>query len=428
MSKTKDKKIEKWIDLSSLPKQSNGRIDWKKSEGCEVAFKYGNHIGVIKILERKYGTNDVIVYIDGYTGQEGRRIDFNKLACCKIGGIFRKSIAETHPHLIKYFYTEDEAHRYSYGSNKKVKMICPCCGTIKYQSIDRLVRQGFGCSACSDGISYPNKFIFNLLHQLTINFKNEISKSTPGFEWVGNYKYDFYFEKNNKKYFIEADGGFHRYNDVKSRDEIKNCLAREHGIDTIRIDCDYKIMSKRYSFIKRQILNSELSCLFDMSDIDWGAINTMAIESYVAVAADCWNNNYKICDIAKEICVSEQTVTSYLKIAAEIGLCDYSVEESEKRRKSAVSDFMKTTQSKPVALYKNNVLLGCFLNATELSQKSLELYGVYLHHTSIRAICRGEREHTKGYGAKYISHEEYERILPQFQTIQNECNKLQEVI
>ena len=77
MEKTKDKKIEKWIDLSALPRRDNGRIDWKKSEGYEINFKYGEHSGVIKILKRNYGTNDVVIYVDGYTTKEGISIGFD---------------------------------------------------------------------------------------------------------------------------------------------------------------------------------------------------------------------------------------------------------------------------------------------------------------------------------------------------------------
>lgn len=89
-----------------------------------------------------------------------------------------------------------------------------------------------------------------------------------------------------------------------------------------------------------------------------------------------------------------------------------------------MANFIKTTRSKPIALYKDNISIGCFLNTNELSQQSLELYGVYLHGPSIREVCRGEKKHTKGYTARYISYEEYE----QFKTIQNECSNLQEVV
>lgn len=395
-----------------------------ESIGSELNFKYGDIEGVLKILSRLKDSDSVFVYIEGYTDECGKQINISKLKDCKLGAFFKKPIAITHPELVKYFYNKEDAYKYTHGSSKKVQMICPFCGTIKYQSIYQLVSQGFGCTVCSDGISYPNKFIFNLLTQLGVNFKNEISKSTPGFEWVENYKYDFYFEQNNKKYFIEADGGFHRYKDVQLRDKIKDSMAREHNINMIRIDCDYGRMSMRYNFIKKQILNSKLSLLFDVSNIDWEIINRKAIESYIIIASEYWNKNYKICDIAKELHISEQTITSYLKIAAEIGLCDYNKEKSEERRKSVMANFIKTTRSKPIALYKDNIPIGCFLNANELSQQSLELYGVYLHGPSIREICRGEKKHTKGYTARYISYEEYE----QFKTIQNECSNLQEVV
>lgn len=78
-------------------------------------------------------------------------------------------------------------------------------------------------------------------------------------------------------------------------------------------------------------------------------------------------------------------------------------------------------------LFKNGVVVNVFASATELDEKSVNLYGVHMYKQHISAVCRGDRQHTCGYTMQYITREEYEQLIPQFQTIQNECNNLQEV-
>ena len=328
----------KHINLNVLPRRKDGKIDWKQSAGYSVPFTYGEINGSIFLVEYMLKKQAFKVLIDGYTRFQYDIASIDTLKQCQLGRLLRKKIIDTNPEMVKYFVDQNDALKYSCQSNTRTKTKCPFCGHTKNQIISNLYQFGFGCPQCSDGVSYPNKLMFNILKQTDIYFKNEVTKRDNGFEWVGEYRYDFYFEKDNKKYFIEMDGHFHHnhslvcYEQVVQTDQLKNQLAREHNINIIRINCCYNKESDRFNFIKHQILNSILCDILDLTIIDWDMANQSAINSNIYLAAEYWDNGNTIKQIAEKIGVSRDTVTSYLKIASNINLCNYSKEVSEQRR------------------------------------------------------------------------------------------------
>ena len=81
---------------------------------------------------------------------------------------------------------------------------CPHCGKVsknKKSPNGLYHNKGLGCS-CSDGISYPNKFSYELLSQLPVT--NVIHEYNP--HWLKPYRYDNYFEFDGDKYILEMDG------------------------------------------------------------------------------------------------------------------------------------------------------------------------------------------------------------------------------
>jgi len=144
-------------------------------------------------------------------------------------------IATTHPHLIKYFINIEDAYTHTYGSEDYVDVICDRCGYIKNVKINKFTAHGIQCPKCGDGFSYPNKFVFNVLEQLGINFKPEKT-----FDWSLEKRYDFYLIDFN--YIIEAHGMQH-YEDTKIgqgngrsfieekwNDKFKKVIAKGNGI------------------------------------------------------------------------------------------------------------------------------------------------------------------------------------------------------
>ena len=96
-------------------------------------------------------------------------------------------IATTHAEYVNFFKNKDEANKYTVGTNHNFEFIRPCCGYEKHMTFYNLIYQGFACPMCSDGISYPNKFIIELLNQVVKlhpeNLKLAQYKPEKTFDW-----------------------------------------------------------------------------------------------------------------------------------------------------------------------------------------------------------------------------------------------------
>jgi transposase len=310
----------RWIDLSGLPRNSWG-IDWKFSVGHMLPFQYNTASGYIKIEQCETSPNKrpiLYITIDKYVPCP-RKVHIHQLLYCQIHRLVSNRIADVAPHLIPYLKNPIDAYLYSYQSNKKIWIKCPICGYTEFIAVEKLYLQGKKCPICSDGISYPEKFMMSVFHQLGVDYIKEANKSISGFEWAMSYRYDFSFQFNDDKFIVETDGGFHKYQldvDIK-----KDTLAKNNGFQIIRIDCDYG-HSDRYQFIKENIINSPLKDMFDLSDIDWDLCNKSAIHTIVKDVCSLWEMDGLS---TKEICyktgLSASTIWKYLKYGRDIGLC-----------------------------------------------------------------------------------------------------------
>jgi len=248
------------------------------------------------------------------------------------------TIAITHPHLIEYLVNKEDAYKHSLGSSKSILMKCPICGHERKYLIPTLIKNGFACQKCSDGISYPEKFMFNVLEQLlnNNNFQTQLSKTT--FKWCKNYKYDFYID--NPNIIIETHGLQHYEDRItgswarsktlqenQENDKLKEQLAKENGIENyIIIDCRESNME----WIKNNILKSDLLELLGVKeeDIDWLKCHEFACNSFVKVVCDLWNSGINnVSKIINKINMSRNTIIRYLKQGAELGWCDYDPKE-----------------------------------------------------------------------------------------------------
>jgi len=236
------------------------------------------------------------------------------------------SIATTHPELVKYLVNKKDAYENTFWTHKKILMKCPDCGCEKSIIPANLVNFGFGCRRCSDGISYPQKFMFNVLYQVNIDFITELNKTL--FEWCKNYKYDFHIPKINgivethgKQHYEEPKGKWGKSDKIQENDRQKEQLAKENKIKNyIIIDCRESDME----WIKNSIMNSELPTLlnFKESDIDWLKCHEYACKSMVKTACDLWNKNYIISEIVDKLKIGNTTTRRYLKQGAKLGWCE----------------------------------------------------------------------------------------------------------
>ena len=237
--------------------------------------------------------------------------------------------------------SEEDAKKYMPNSTKPINVKCIHCGKIKSISPHAIFRNNsIGCN-CGDSVSYPEKFMFNMLTQLGIDFIWQLTKIN--FKWCGKYKYDFYFAINEEEYIIETHGEQHyeksrNYMSLEKNiknDRIKYELAIKNGIKPE----NYIAIDFRYSNLKwgrENIINSRLNQIFDLTNINWEECNMYAIKSNkIKESCDVWNNrkyNESVSTIAKQIGMDRNVLRKYLKRGSELGLCDY--DPREERRKT----------------------------------------------------------------------------------------------
>ena len=294
---------------------------------------------------------------------------------------------------------EENAKKYTHGSAKNILCICPDCGTKKEMVINNLHNRGFSCPKCSDGISYPNKFMFNLLKQLGIEFETEYNP-----DWIKPKRYDFYIPSMNL--IVEMDGGFHnKYNslsgqtekETKEIDNYKDKLANEHGLKVIRIDCDYEDISTRYNYIKENTI-LKLNELFNLSNIDWVKLNIQSNSNLIKIASNYKKNNSKITtsQISKKMGgFSKETISRWLKIGTELGWCNYNPKE-EQKYSGEVSAYSKY---KPIICVNNNLT---FKSIKECAEKSEDIFGIKLLESCISSVCKGKSKNTRGFIFRYL--------------------------
>lgn len=236
-------------------------------------------------------------------------------------------IATTHPHLVKYFVNIEDAYSHTYSSGKKVLMKCPDCGCEKEYRIATVTSYKFSCNFCSDGISYGEKIILNILEQLKQNIITQYNNF-----WCKDKRYDIFL---NNEIIIEIHGMQHYEEDKfnmdgcrtlkeeQENDKLKKELAINNGIkeeNYIVIDCRYSELE----WVKDSILNSKLSKLFDLSKIDWLKANKFALSSNILKACDLWNKGMKSAkEIANILYVSDDSIRKWLNKCQKNNMCDY---------------------------------------------------------------------------------------------------------
>lgn len=314
------------------------------------------------------------------------------------------TIYDTDNYLIaEYGLNKEFAQTHSIGTTKKGRFVCKDCGCVKY-AIPHNVKhnKSIGCS-CGDNFSYPEKFMFNVLKQINIDFITQLSEST--FKWCNKYKYDFYIPSTNT--IIETHGEQHYKGSTRGRclkeeqenDTLKESLAKENGIKNyIVIDCRISDMD----FIKENILKSKLKTLFDLSIINWDLADEYAWKTNLRKeVCDYWNNkkDYETTkDLAKIFNLNRSTITLYLKKGHDLKWCEYN---PQKERIKNLNKCGKN--SKKIEVFKNGKSLGLFKSVSEVCYKGVDDWGIKFSKGNISEVCNGRRNNHKGFTFKYIS-------------------------
>ena len=303
----------------------------------------------------------------------------------------------TRPDIAKLLKDPEDGYRYTYGSGKRTYFICPDCGAESYNRINTVSSYRFVCNRCGDGISYPEKFGRVFLDQLQID--DHRCEYQP--KWAKPYFYDDYFVYNGTKYIVEWDGAFHylerngvdlSLEERRSIDKFKDNLAIQHDIDVIRIDC----LLSNMDYIKQNILQSKLSCIFDLSHIDWNLCDEKAQSNLVKEACRLYNlGEHSTSRIGSIMHVSAGTVCKYLKVGAKFNWCDYSVDKAKieniERQKIAVN-----------VVDINDKIIHSFDSYAQCKAKMKELYQISFGQKGIRNSCKTHSPY-KGFNFRFAN-------------------------
>ena len=305
----------------------------------------------------------------------------------------------TRPDIASLLKEPEDGHKYTKSAHIFTYFVCPQCGAVSYLKINDVYNRGFSCSRCSDGISYPNKFARSFLDQLPIdNYDYEYHP-----DWACNYFYDNYFEYNGVQYILEMDGEQHYRESIyfdKSLEErrlidnIKTNLAVKNGIIVIRIDC----FKSKCDYIKHNILSSELSDIFDLSDINWDLCDQISQRSLVKEACDLYTSGVKqLGEIAKILRIDRTTVHRYVKTGAKYGWCDYDPQVAIKEAT------IYSSKNIPIKVVDNNMnIIHRFRSIRDCQLQIKEQYGICISREKIEDSCKIYKPY-KGFNFRFAN-------------------------
>ena len=340
----------------------------------------------------------------------------------------KKSLFDIYPEICDKYWDYDRNNKtskqYYPRSNQSIYWKCNECGYYlpNKLSINNVVSHGLSCPRCSDGISYPEKFMFNVLSQLNIKFKK-----SKIFNWsknikhknkklCGNKLYDFWIEIINC--IIETHGNHHykqskwkgekakTLKEEQQNDKIKEQLAISNNIKNyIVIDC----RKSNLEYIKNSILTSKLSDLFNLNQIDWEEVHKNSLKSKIKEVCDLWNQDIKNFNEIKNITgLGIWAIIDYLKKGNEIGWCQYITGEGLKR------GHPNFKERKPIIQFSKK---GEYIKRYESITESSMILNLCIENIS--AVCNGRKKSAGGF--IFILENDY---IKNPEIIKNKCEEI----
>lgn len=234
-----------------------------------------------------------------------------------------------------------------------------------------------------------------MLSQLQI--KNIYQLTKTHFEWVGNYRYDFYLPDYNC--IVETHGEQHYLDNnlfdySPDVDKHKKQLALNNNIKYY-IEIDRRKSTIEY--ISNSIIDSELAKIINIDSVNWNVCGEFAIKNLVKEVCNFYNShNHDLGLTSKIYSISKTGINSYLKKGAELGWCIYPF---HKRRK--------------IIVHNNKECIGCFDSSRYIEDNSIEIFGVFLGQTQIIHNCnKNKNGFTKPYkGYYFITEYDYNNLI-----------------
>jgi predicted transcriptional regulator len=146
-------------------------------------------------------------------------------------------------------------------------------------------------------------------------------------------------------------------------------------------------------------MNSELSDMFDLSEINWNECNVKSQKSLVKLVCDYYTETHlKSKEIARHFKLAPTTVVSYLKRGMKIGWCTYNPQDY----------YGYKVVSKAVTVLNINNNECHYFDSMSICKRIMrQTYGVKLKHEQIKKACESKTPY-KGFIFEFVK-----------QTIQN---------
>ena len=403
---------------------------------CKLSYIVG-----LKTHDFKYCVGEVIEYSNGklevlntYHKEKYKKHKYYTVKCLICGGIY--NIAEEKIEHIKYcsyccgkkllvgfndmwttnfkqaswLLNPEDGYKYMQSSSKvELDWKCPVCGEILRKSPNDVHERGLCCPKCKNITSYPNRFMYHFIRQLTDNVTRE-----KLFDWSEGRKYDIYFDD---KYICEAHGIQHyeetgfttkTLKEEQENDRFKEENALKNGIkEYIIIDCRYS----DFDYIKQNTLNSRFSVLYDLSKIDWIKLENDINNNILLQVSKLWNSGiYDPKILAQYVNINPKKINIILNRASKLGLCDYDTTITQAIGREKVRKIKYHKYAKPILCNENG---DCYGNVT-LCVSTLKEQGIITSNGNIQRNIKTNKFPIYGLTFQYISHKQFNNIKSQF--------------
>ena len=386
-----------------------GEIDFNYK--YDIGYEFGKNSHKMKIINR-YKKGRKIYLVEclkcGYTKEitesrikrkEGCPVCMNQKIIVGINDMWT-----TNPELASLLANPEDGYKYSQHSGKKLIWKCKYCNSnSRPLSPSYVSMYGLKCQGCDDGFSYPNKFIFNLLSVLGVEFETE-----KIFEWSNHKRYDFFLPQyngiiaaNGKQHY--QDSYFDTYEQIRKNDEYKHKLAIENGIENyVIIDCSFSYPN----YIFNNVCNSYLSNILNFESVDICYIDELCQKNIMYELVKLYdegNNIEKIYELTK---ISKSQIIRLLKKADSFGLTKYDKKKYQKEALEKIRISSYQNNAKPIKCLNNGFVFGTH---TIVANNSEQVFG---RKISLSGICNSVNHNKPIFELNfvYISREEFNEV------------------
>lgn len=406
---------EKYINI-----QTGEELDWdrvsvlkdnsllKKAPEFFVEWNFDKNKDKFDVYSITYRNGNKVWWIGNECGHEwetsvaNRTVGKNCPYCNKNNPKTLKGFNDlwtTDPEIAIKLENHEEGYLYSKRSDVIVNWKCPDCNNVIKRAIKDATRRGVNCQRCTDGISFGEKVIYNLLKDSDIKF--DYDKAT---DYSENKRYDFYLpdyktiiEIHGSQHTKQATGifGENRSLDIEiENDKFKKNIAILNGISSY---IELHITDNNIEEISEKVINSGLLKILDLKYVDWTELLLKSQKSLVLLVCKYYKENHTINtgELAIIFSLTRSTIIKYLKIGNSLGLCNY-------------VKYNRPYNYKNSTIYNSRAVVQLSLSDEYINEyKNISEAFKITKCNNISAVCRGKLKKAGGFKWMYL--EDYEK-------------------